>query len=118
MRFLIAYDIADPGRLQRVARNIERRAVRRQKSVFLFHGSPGELTALLDSLAPLMDLREDILQAWKLSPDQADEGEFRGSPVPVEPAALVCDPEQTYFVARPRKPSAPPPESGQSPGIS
>ena len=38
MSFLVAYDIADPKRLRRVARLLERYALRCQKSVFLFDG--------------------------------------------------------------------------------
>ena len=42
MHYLVAYDIADPRRLRRVARLMERRATRCQKSVFLFRGDvPG-----------------------------------------------------------------------------
>jgi len=48
MRFLIAYDIGDPKRLRRIARLMERHAVRVQKSVFLFDGEEAALISLLD----------------------------------------------------------------------
>lgn len=43
-RFLVAYDIASPRRLRRVARCLERQAIRTQKSVFLFQGTAAQLT--------------------------------------------------------------------------
>lgn len=42
MYFVIAYDISHPRRLRRVARLLERRAVRCQYSVFLFSGTADE----------------------------------------------------------------------------
>ena len=59
MRYLIAYDIADPRRLRRVARLLERRALRCQKSVFLFRGDAVEVERVLDELAPLLDPAQD-----------------------------------------------------------
>src|SRR5204862_195561 len=47
MHYLVAYDITDPRRLQRVARFLEKRALRCQKSVFLFAGDAAQLAALL-----------------------------------------------------------------------
>jgi len=57
MQFIIAYDIAHPRRLARVARCLEKRAWRYQKSVFLFNGDAGALTALIGQITPLLDLR-------------------------------------------------------------
>lgn len=45
MEFLIGYDVADPARLRRVARLLERRARRLQWSVFVFRGTVPEITA-------------------------------------------------------------------------
>jgi CRISPR-associated protein Cas2 len=89
MYFLIAYDIADPRRLQRVARFMERRACRCQKSVFLFQGDWVTLERLLDEVVPLLSLKEDIVQAWKISADQPLKGHYRGTPVPLDPASAV-----------------------------
>src|SRR5207302_53333 len=47
MLYLVAYDVADPRRLRRVARVLERAALRVQKSVFLFRGEEAPLVALL-----------------------------------------------------------------------
>ncbi|HEV3384105.1 MAG TPA: CRISPR-associated endonuclease Cas2, partial [Gemmata sp.] len=57
--FLIAYDIAHPRRLRRVARVLERRGVRCQYSVFIFRGTETELRNLLDELATLIKPTED-----------------------------------------------------------
>jgi CRISPR-associated protein Cas2 len=101
VRYLVAYDIADPRRLQRVARRMERHATRTQKSVFLFHGSDGALLLLLDAVAPLLDLAQDVVQAWKLAADQPPLGTVRGTPLPVCPAGVVLAPTQTLFVRQP-----------------
>jgi len=74
MQFIIAYDIAHPRRLARVARTLEKRAWRHQKSVFLFNGDTDALAALVGKITPLLDLRQDCVQAWRISPDQPPQG--------------------------------------------
>lgn len=54
MDFLVAYDIADPKRLRRVARFLERHALRCQKSVFRFHGDESGVRRLLEGIRPLL----------------------------------------------------------------
>lgn len=98
MTFLIAYDIAHPRRLQRVARALERVAVRCQKSVFLFHGDADAVARLLDALAPLLNKLEDCVQAWKLSKDQAARGLVRGTAQPLCPAVAVLHAGRPFFV--------------------
>ncbi len=99
MLYLFAYDVADPRRLARVARLLERRATRCQKSVFLFRGDGSAVLRLLDELTPLLDVRQDVVQAWKLSNDQPARGLVRGTPAVLEPAAAVLLPGQTHFIA-------------------
>jgi CRISPR-associated protein Cas2 len=99
MRFLIAYDIADPARLRRVARRLERLALRCQKSVFLFRGSREEVVAVLEGLAPLLDEEQDVVQAWLLSPNQPD-GLVRGAPLPARPGGVVLGEDLRLFVGR------------------
>jgi CRISPR-associated endonuclease Cas2 len=89
MRFVIAYDICDPKRLRRVARRLERSALRTQKSVFVFHGDEAAVAALLDEVAGLMDPRQDVLQAWKLAGDETACGAARGTPLNLTPPAVV-----------------------------
>jgi len=62
--YLVAYDICDPQRLQRVHRRLKREAVAVQKSVFFYQGSERDLKALLDELAGEMKLKVDDLRAW------------------------------------------------------
>jgi CRISPR-associated protein Cas2 len=100
--YLIAYDIADDRRLRRVARVLERWAVRCQKSVFLYRGDADRVGRLLDRLAPLLDREADCVQAWRLSPDQPALGLVRGTAVPIRPGAAVLGRPQAHFVDRPQ----------------
>jgi CRISPR-associated protein Cas2 len=101
MRFVIAYDICDPRRLRRLARRMERFALRTQKSVFLFHGDETALAALLDDVAKLMDLRQDIVQAWKLAADQTAAGAARGAPLNLTPSAVVLTDSRRWLLEPP-----------------
>jgi CRISPR-associated endonuclease Cas2 len=87
--FLVAYDIADPKRLRRVARLMERLAVRSQKSVFLFHGDVADVLALLDEVTPVLNLKDDCVQAWALSKHQPRCRFVRGTALPLDPAGAV-----------------------------
>lgn len=62
--YLIAYDIGEPRRLQRVHRLLKRRALPVQESVFFFQGHEGALLRVLDEVADIMNHREDDLRAW------------------------------------------------------
>jgi CRISPR-associated endonuclease Cas2 len=99
MTFLIAYDIADPSRLRRVARYLERRAVRCQKSVFLFHGDREQVIGVLEGLAPLLVEDQDVVQAWLLNPNQP-ANLVRGTPMPVQPGGVVLGEHLRLFVER------------------
>ena len=101
MAYLIAYDIADPRRLQRVARFLERRAVRCQKSVFLFQGSETALVGLLDEAARRIDPDADVLQAWRLASGQGPLGLVRGTALPIYPAGVVVAAGQEHIVRGP-----------------
>ncbi len=115
MDYLIAYDIADPRRLQRTARLLEKRALRCQKSVFLFRGDGAAVEALLDEAAARLDLAVDVIQAWRLGAGQPAIGSARGAVQPVRPAAVVLAARRTLFVAPPPpKESAPSPSSEES----
>ena len=52
MNFLIAYDICHPRRLRRIARRMERVAIRLQKSVFLYEGDEAGVQRVLESSLP------------------------------------------------------------------
>ena len=88
-RYLIAYDIADPRRLQKVARRMEKSAMRVQKSVFLTQLIEPELDRLLEDLTKLIHPSEDVVQAWTLSAGQPAEGQVCGTAVPVQPHCII-----------------------------
>ena len=108
MAFVIAYDVSHPKRLRRVARLLERRAVRCQYSVFLFRGTAAELTALLDELAALIRPAEDVVQAWPVPPGVPPEEYARGAVRPVRPAGVVIAGGRPLFVLPPSPPPEPP----------
>ena len=98
MSFLIAYDIADPKRLRRVARFMEKHGLRCQKSVFWYAGDAAAVAALLDQAAKLLNAEEDAVQAWQLSAGQTPQGLARGTPLPVRPDAVVLEPKGPFFL--------------------
>lgn len=98
MHFLIAYDIASPGRLRRVARLMEKHAIRVQKSVFVTDTTHAGMADILDQAAQIISPDYDIVQAWRLATDQPAEGQLRGSVQPVYPTSLVCDGARTRFI--------------------
>ena len=100
MTYLIAYDICHPRRLRRVARFLERRGLHCQKSVFLVHAELETVMRLLDELAALLNVREDCVQAWKLSRDQADCGLVRGIAAMLQPACAVVQGTSILFVEK------------------
>ena len=98
MHYLIAYDIAHPRRLRRVARRLERSALRCQKSVFVFDGSEEELQKVLAELKPLLNLKEDIVQAWKLPKGEPTSGIVQGVQPNVRPASAIVHPSGSLLV--------------------
>jgi CRISPR-associated protein Cas2 len=64
--YLIAYDIADPARLQRVHRFLKRHGMALQYSVFLARLSGPGLQALLAGVEELIEPREDDVRAYAL----------------------------------------------------
>ncbi|MCS6891186.1 MAG: CRISPR-associated endonuclease Cas2 [Rhodovarius sp.] len=65
--WLIGYDIASPRRLRRVARFLEKRAVRLQYSLFVGCWTAAELDELWAELARLIDPRRDDVRAWPVA---------------------------------------------------
>ncbi len=102
--FLIAYDVSDPIRLRRVARALERRAVRVQYSVFLFHGEQAALAELIEDLRRLIRPDEDVLQAWPVPPGVDPDRYALGAVRPVRPTAVVVTSVTRFIIARPPTP--------------
>jgi len=94
--YMVAYDIACPRRLRRVARMMEKHALRVQKSVFLFHGDRQAVLGLLEKIRPLLDLQCDVVQAWRLSPTTDRASHVAGTPSQCQPAAVVIFRGGTY----------------------
>lgn len=100
--FVVAYDIADPRRLRRVARIMERHALRTQRSVFLFQGTEQELERLLNAASRVMCLREDLVQAWQLRGDERWMGRYRGTPLWLCPQSAIAIAENGSICIVPR----------------
>jgi CRISPR-associated protein Cas2 len=85
MRWIIAYDISDPRRLNRTARCLQQHAQRVQKSVFIFEGDEAHLLCVLDHAAEHIDPRCDRLQAFPMASRRPTHD--RGGPANLQPAA-------------------------------
>ncbi|MCS7167132.1 MAG: CRISPR-associated endonuclease Cas2 [Gemmatales bacterium] len=101
MYYLVAYDIADPRRLQRVARFMERRALRFQKSVFLYQGDLRGVEQMLNEVVRLLDVQADIVQVWQLAKGQPLKGWYRGRPMPLDPAGCILSSNRVVLVEKP-----------------
>jgi len=78
---LVAYDIADPKRLRRVARACEDFGMRRQFSVFICRLSATELVRLRSRLHDAIDLDKDQVLFVRLCKPCADLIETLGRPI-------------------------------------
>ncbi len=65
--YLLAYDIADPRRLQRIHRLIKKKGVAAQNSVFFVDGTESAVNEFMDEIADLMAEKEDDLRAYPIS---------------------------------------------------
>lgn len=88
MLTLVAYDIADPKRLAKVARTCEDYGVRVQYSVFECHLEPEQFNALWLALLDIINEQEDRLVAYKLDARCAKLTETAGTMVCSE--RVVC----------------------------
>jgi CRISPR-associated protein Cas2 len=89
MNFVIAYDIADPKRLKKVAKELESFARRVQYSVFIFSGSRRDLQAKLSRVIQEMDIAVDRLQAWPVRTSTKSSRIDIGAALPDTAVALV-----------------------------
>lgn len=93
MRYLIAYDICHPRRLRRVSKLLARHALRCQKSVYLLTEKGTPLTQLLALVSPLLDMEEDLLQAWALAHPMGNPVAEVGCPSHLETGIAVVGPD-------------------------
>ena len=65
--FVVAYDIADPKRLRKIARVMEKRAIRFQYSLFLVEGATqAEVTALVEKIVSLCNEEQDDIRLYRI----------------------------------------------------
>jgi CRISPR-associated protein Cas2 len=64
---LLAYDIRDPRRLQRVHRFLTDHGLAAQESVFVVRASRDELSAILDGLGAIIDRRRDDVRTYPVA---------------------------------------------------
>jgi CRISPR-associated protein Cas2 len=88
MLTVIAYDVADPKRLAKVAGVCEDYGVRVQYSIFECHLQPEEFNDLWLKLLQLIDEDDDRLVAYKIDARCAKETETAGTMVCSE--KVVC----------------------------
>jgi CRISPR-associated protein Cas2 len=100
MLFLIAYDIADPKRLRRVARAMEKWGTRCQKSVFILRGSIVRLEKAMQAVTPLIAHDEDIVQAWRLSSEEDAQGWTLGTTRQTCPAGIVVAGKDLFSIGQ------------------
>lgn len=74
--WLVIYDIANARRLVRVAKTLERRAIRLQYSVFLGIWTAGACEAVLSAVGSQINPRKDDVRAYRLP--AACQAEFFG----------------------------------------
>lgn len=65
--WLVSYDIAEPRRLARVARMMERHGIRLQYSVFLVLMNAEELAGLFEGLDTLIDSTDDDIRFYPIA---------------------------------------------------
>lgn len=66
-RWLLAYDIRDPKRLQRVGRYLRQEALRLQYSVYLLSGSRDKIEQVVTRLHQLIDETADDVRIYPLT---------------------------------------------------
>jgi CRISPR-associated protein Cas2 len=75
--YLLCYDIANDGRLRRVAAIAEKYGVRLQYSVFLLKVTPNTLNRLIQELKRAIHPREDDIRIYPLPADPSWEMQGR-----------------------------------------
>lgn len=98
--YLVAYDISNPRRLRKVARQLEKVATRIQYSVFLLKGEREKLDLLFQRLARVIHPHKDVIQAWELPQAPASKSQALGHLLPTHAAALVVGEQAKLFVVR------------------
>lgn len=64
--YLLAYDVTEPLRLQRLHRYLRKKALAVQQSVFFFHGTEAELQVTLNEVTQIIHIRKDDVRAYPI----------------------------------------------------
>ena len=65
--FLICYDIADAKRLSKIAKSLEKEAIRIQKSIFYYmDASKGDIENIVKILESIISKDEDDIRIYKI----------------------------------------------------
>ena len=79
--YLICYDISDKKRVAKIAKKIEKKAFRIQKSIYLFdNATKDELSELLDEVLKIFNKKQDDLRVYIIK----DKGVKLGSAVDLD----------------------------------
>jgi CRISPR-associated protein Cas2 len=79
--FVLSYDISDPKRLKKIAKIVERKALRIQYSIYvLFDTTKDDVTRLLDNILNIYDEKTDDIRVYKIK----DRGIHLGSAVDLD----------------------------------
>ncbi len=81
--YLVGYDVASPRRLKKVHRQLKKRGLAVQKSLFFVHARKREMEKLLDDLALLIQPREDDLRTYPIT--RPGDVWSAGRPIPTLP---------------------------------
>lgn len=66
-RWLLAYDIREPRRLNRVGRYLRQEGLRLQYSVYLMTGSREQMQSVMDKLSQLIDKSADDVRLYPIT---------------------------------------------------
>lgn len=65
--YIVAYDIADPKRLQKIHRMLKKEGLPVQKSVFFVHGGEKSVERLVGRLEQIIDRKRDDIRAYPVT---------------------------------------------------
>lgn len=65
--YMVAYDIANPRRLQRIHYRLKKKGLAVQQSVFFVYGKESRIEGLLNELAAIIKKSEDDIRAYPVT---------------------------------------------------
>jgi CRISPR-associated protein Cas2 len=65
--YIVSYDICDRKRLAKLAKLLEKIAIRIQKSIFLLKASKNELLGLINSIKDIINEEQDDVRIYKIN---------------------------------------------------